>query len=172
MGVIVYTTPTCGYCRQVKNYLGQRGVPFVEHDVSQDAQAAERMVRISGQRGVPVVVIDGQLVLGFNQPLIDSLLAQRSGRAPKLGMAIADSARIAAKKGIELPNGAYVGRVNPSSSAALAGLRPGDVIMQLAGRPIHTDHDVHRVMAELHYDETVELLVWRGGQTIGKRVRV
>ena len=172
MSVIVYTTPTCGYCHQVKNYLNQRKVPFAEYDVSLDVQAAERMVRLSGQRGVPVVVIDGQMILGFNQPQIDSLLAQRGTHPPKLGMAIADAARIADKKGIELPKGAYIGRVNPTSSAALADLRPGDVVMQLAGQPIHTDQDVHRVIADLHYDETVELLVWRSGQTIGKRVRV
>ena len=172
MSVIVYTTPTCGYCHQVKNYLNQRQVPFVEHDVSLEVQAAERMVRLSGQRGVPVVVIDGQMVLGFNQPQIDGLLAQRTTRPPKLGLSIADAARIASKKGVELPNGAYVGRVNPTSSAALAGIRPGDVVTQLAGRPIHTDQDVHRVMADVHYDETVELSVWRSGQTIGARIRV
>jgi S1-C subfamily serine protease len=89
-----------------------------------------------------------------------------------LGLSIADAVRIASKRGVELPSGAYVGRVNPTSSAALAGIRPGDVVTQLAGQPIHTDQDVHRVMADVHYDEMVELLVWRSGQTIGKRVRV
>ena len=172
MSVTVYTTPTCGFCHQVKSYLNRRGVPFVERDVSRDPQAAESMVRLSGQRGVPVVVIDGQVVVGFNQPQLDQLLAQRSTNPPKLGVAIADAARIAAKKHQQLPNGAYVGRVNPGSAAAMAGLRPGDVIMQLAGQAIHTDQDVHRTVADLQHDETVDLLVWRDGQTIGKRMRV
>ena len=66
MSVVVYTTPTCGFCHQVKAYLNQRGVPFTEHDVSRDPQAAAEMVRLSGQQGVPVVLIDGQVIVGFN----------------------------------------------------------------------------------------------------------
>jgi len=77
MSVIVYITPTCGFCRQVKAYLKQRSAPFTEHDVSRDRAAAMQMVQLSGQQGVPVVVIDGQVVLGFNRPRIDHLLAQR-----------------------------------------------------------------------------------------------
>jgi len=83
---------------------------------------------------------------------------------------IADAKRIAAKKGTELPGGAYVGRVSPASAAALAGLRPGDVIVELAGRPIHSDQDVHRVGADLRYDQAVELQFWRNGQTIATTV--
>jgi len=172
MGVTVYTTPTCGFCHQVKTYLDQRTVPFVEHDVSRNPQAADEMVRISGQQGVPVVLIDGQVVLGADMARIDQLLARRATQPPKLGVAIADADRIAAKKGIQLPHGAYVGRVNPGSAAALAGLRTEDVIVQLAGQPIHTDQDVHRVVADLRYDQDVDLLVWRNGQTIGTRVRL
>ena len=170
MSVVVYTTPTCGFCHQVKSYLRRRSVPFAERDVSRDPQAAAEMVGLSGQQGVPVVLIDGQVVLGFDQPLIDQLLAQRAGRPPRLGVAIADAARIAVKKGIELPKGAYVGRVNSGSPAALAGLRSGDVIVQLAGQAIQTDQDVHRVVAGLHYDEVADLLVWRDGRTIGMRL--
>jgi glutaredoxin 3 len=84
MSIAVYTTPTCGFCQQVKAYLHQRGVPFTEYDVSRDPQAAAEMVRLSGQRGVPVVLVDGQVVVGFNRPLIDQLLAQRGRRSPTL----------------------------------------------------------------------------------------
>jgi glutaredoxin 3 len=170
MSVVIYTTPTCGFCHQVKAHLNRRGVPFVERDVSRDPQAAAEMVQMSGQQGVPVTVIDGQMVLGANMPLIDQLLAQRSSHPPKLGMAIADAGRVAAKKGIQLPAGAYVGRVNPGSTGALAGLRAGDVIMQLAGQPVRSDQDVHRIMAGLSHGQTVDLLAWRNGQTIGTRV--
>ncbi len=89
MSVVVYTTPTCGFCHQVKAYLHQRGVPFTECNVSRDGQAATEMVRLSGQQGVPVVLIDGQVVVGFNRPLIDQQLAQRATRPPRLGVAIA-----------------------------------------------------------------------------------
>lgn len=172
MSVVVYTTPTCGFCHQVKAYLNQRGVPFTEYDVSRDPQAAAEMVRLSGQRGVPVVLIDGQVVVGFNRPLIDQLLAQRMMQPPKLGMAIADAGRIAAKKRLQLPDGAYVGRVDPGSAADASGLRPGDVVVQLAGQTIRTDQDVDRIMASVRSGQVVDLLVWRNGQTIRMTARL
>ncbi len=172
MSVIVYTTPTCGFCRQVKAYLSRRGVPFVERDVSRDGRAAREMVELTRQQGVPVVVIDGHVVVGFDRPAIDQLLAQRASRSPRLGVSIADAARIAARKGVQLPGGAYVGRVNPASPAALGGLQPGDVIVQLAGQPVRSEQDVHRIGAALRYDQDVDVLVWRDGQTIGTWVRL
>lgn len=166
MSIVVYTTPTCGFCHQLKSYLRQRGVPFIEHDVSRDPATAAEMVRLSGQRGVPVTQIAGQVVVGFNRPLIDQLLAQREAQIPKLGIAIADAGRITAKKGLALPAGAYVGRVHDGSAAARAGLRPGDVIVELAGQAVRTDQDVHRFMANVHPDQAVDLLLWREGRTI------
>jgi len=171
MSISIYTTPTCGFCRQAKAYLKRRGMPFAEFDVSRDPQKAAEMVQVSGQRGVPVILIDGQLVLGFNEPMIAQLLDQRAVRPPRLGVSIADSSRIAERKASSLPHGAYVGKVNPGSSSALAGVRPGDVIIQLAGQAIHSDQDVHRVSADIRYDHDVDIVVWRNGQTIGMRVR-
>ena len=172
MSISIYTTPTCGFCHQAKAYLKQRGAPFVEFDVSRDPQKATEMVQVSGQRGVPVLLIDGQVVLGFNEPMIAQLLDQRATRPPRLGVSIADSSRIAERKASSLPRGAYVGKVNPASSSALAGMRPGDVIVQLAGEAIHSDQDVHRVSAGIRYDHEVDVVVWRSGQTIGMRVRL
>jgi glutaredoxin 3 len=169
MSVTVYTTPTCGFCFQLKRYLEQRRIPFVEHDVSQDGHRATEMVRLSGQQGVPVSIVDGQVVLGADIPRINQLLAQRAGHPPRLGVAIADAGRIAAKKGIQLSSGAYVGRVNAASTAALAGLRAGDVIVQLDGRPVHSDQDVHRIGSSLRYDQPVEIQFWRNGQTLSTR---
>ena len=99
MNVVIYTTPTCGYCQQVKAYLNRRGVPFVERDLSRDPQAAVEMVGLTGQQGVPVTVIDGQVVLGADMPRIDQLLAQSAARPPRLGVAIADAGRIATSSG-------------------------------------------------------------------------
>jgi glutaredoxin-like YruB-family protein len=172
MSVIVYTTPTCGFCHQVKTYLNQRRVPYIERDVSRDQQAAMEMIGLSGQQGVPVVLIDGQLVLGFNRPAIDQLLMQRANRPPKLGVSIADASRIAEKKGVQMPAGAYVGRVNPASPAALGGIQPGDVITQLDGRPVRSDQDVHQIVASARYDQDLNVQVWRKGQTRSTRVRL
>ena len=70
MDVTVYTTPTCPYCHQVKQYLTQRSIAFREVDVSRDQAAAAEMVRQTGQQGVPVTVIDGQTVVGLDYPML------------------------------------------------------------------------------------------------------
>jgi glutaredoxin 3 len=171
MNVVVYSTPTCGFCQQVKGYLRQRSVPFTEHDVSRDPQRATEMVQLSGQRGVPVVLIDGQVIVGFNRPLIDQLLARQAAPPLKLGVAIADASRIGSGKGLQLPPGAYVGRVNSGSAAALAGAQPGDVIVQLAGEPVRTDRDVDRIMSGVRPGQDVSLLLWRNGRSIGTMAR-
>ena len=75
MDVKVYTSPTCGYCHQVKRYLSERGVEFTERDISVDRAAAEDMIRQTGQTGVPVIVVDGEAVVGFDRPRLDQLLA-------------------------------------------------------------------------------------------------
>lgn len=170
MSIVIYTTPTCGFCHQARQYLQGRGAPFVEIDVSQNPQAAMEMVRLTGQQGVPVIVIDGQVILGFNRPVIDQLLQQRMHVPPKLGVAVADAQQIAAKKGVSLPPGAYVGRVNPGSAAAYAGVRVGDVIVRLARQPVQTDADVHRIMAGLRNNAVAPVAVWRDGQQIDLNV--
>jgi glutaredoxin 3 len=171
MSVVLYTTPTCGYCHQLKAYLRQRGVPFTEHDVSRDPRAAAEMVRLSGQQGVPVTSIDGQVVVGFNRPAIDQLLARQAVSRPRLGVAIAEAARIATKKGLSLPPGAYVGRVNGSSPAERAGLRTGDVIVELAAQAVRSDEDVHRIMANVRPGQAIDLALWRNGQRIKTSLR-
>ena len=172
MSVTIYTTPTCGFCQQLKNYLRQRGIPFVEHDVSRDPYRANEMVRLSGQQGVPVSVIDGNVVLGADMGRINQILSQRAGSSPRLGLSIADADQIADKVGTPLPKGAYVGRVRPASPAALAGVQPGDVIVRLAGQAVDGKGDVHRISDRLQFDQQVDLVVWRAGQQIGMRTRV
>lgn len=72
--IIVFTTPTCRFCRATKRYLRERGIPFKEVDVSRDPAAARDMVRRSGQSGVPVIDIGGKIVVGFDRAKIDRLL--------------------------------------------------------------------------------------------------
>lgn len=72
--VILFTTPTCSYCRLAKKYLRDRNVPFKDVDVSKDPIAARDMVRRSGQQGVPVIDIGGKIIVGFDRPKIDQLL--------------------------------------------------------------------------------------------------
>jgi glutaredoxin 3 len=80
--VLIFTTPTCPWCRRAKEYLRQRGVSFREVDVSRDPAAARDLLRRTGQLGVPVIEIDGRPVVGFDRPRIDALLGLAPGRAP------------------------------------------------------------------------------------------
>jgi glutaredoxin 3 len=72
--VVVFSTPTCHWCGIAKNYLRSKNISFVEHDVSRDRAAAQAMVRRTGQMGVPVIEIDGQSIVGFDQARIDHAL--------------------------------------------------------------------------------------------------
>lgn len=72
--VIVYTTPTCSWCKTLKDYLKSNQIRFKEIDVTKDNKAAEDMVRRSGQQGVPQSLINGQMVVGFDRNKINSLL--------------------------------------------------------------------------------------------------
>jgi len=72
--VIIYTTPTCSWCQATKDYLRAREIDFEEVDVSADPDRAREMVEKSGQYGVPVLEIDGELIVGFDRARIDELL--------------------------------------------------------------------------------------------------
>jgi len=72
--VTIYTTSTCSWCQAVKDYLSAREIDFEEVDVSEDVDRAQELVERSGQYGVPVVDIDGEMVVGFDRPRIDALL--------------------------------------------------------------------------------------------------
>lgn len=72
--VTIYTTPTCSWCQAAKAYLSSRGITFEEVDVSVDVNKARQLVEKTGQYGVPVLDIDGEMVIGFDRPRIDALL--------------------------------------------------------------------------------------------------
>lgn len=74
--VKVYTTMTCPWCKVTKDYLRSKNVAFDEVDVGIDRAAAQEMIELSGQFGVPVIAINGEPVVGFDQAKIDRLLAR------------------------------------------------------------------------------------------------
>lgn len=73
--VIVYSTPTCPYCVMAKNYFKKAGVEYTDVDVSRDENAAREMVMKSGQMGVPVIDINGDIVVGFRPDVFEHLLS-------------------------------------------------------------------------------------------------
>lgn len=70
----VYSTPTCAYCVTLKKFLAEKGIKFESIDVSQNEKDLQEMVDKSGQMGVPVIDIDGQIIVGFNKNKIVELL--------------------------------------------------------------------------------------------------
>lgn len=74
--VVIYSTPTCPYCKRAKDYLSRKGIAYVDYNVAVDRERAREMIQKSGQMGVPVITVDGKVVVGFNQTWLDKLLSQ------------------------------------------------------------------------------------------------
>lgn len=72
--VIIFSTPTCSYCNMAKQYFRRNKIRFKDVDVSRDQAAARDLVRRTGQMGVPVIDINGKLIVGFDKPQINRLL--------------------------------------------------------------------------------------------------
>ncbi len=72
--IIVFSSPSCGWCGKVKSYLREKGFRFKDVDVSKDPKAAEDVVKKTGQMGVPVVLINSRAIVGFNKAAIDKEL--------------------------------------------------------------------------------------------------
>jgi len=73
--VTIYSTPTCHFCNLAKNYFQDHNVEYTEHDVSVDIEKQKEMIEMTGQMGVPVITVDGEAIVGFNQPKLEELLA-------------------------------------------------------------------------------------------------
>jgi glutaredoxin-like YruB-family protein len=167
MDIKIYTTPTCGYCHQAKAFMDGLGVSYTEYDVSRDQAAAEEMVRLTGQMGVPVIIVDQEIIVGFNRPRLQELLAG-GGRPerPHLGLKVADASRIARQAG-EIPVfGALIGAVAPSSPGEKAGLGAGDIITEINLKSISGADDLEKTVTGLHSGSRLAITFLRGGQTL------
>ena len=76
--VIIFTTPTCGWCKRAMKCFRANGIKFKQVDVSKDPVAARDMQRMSGQMGVPVIKIGKDVIVGFDKARIDRLLGLRA----------------------------------------------------------------------------------------------
>ena len=72
--VIIYSTPTCPWCARTKQFLKENNITFQDFDVSSNQQAAEEMIKKSGQMGVPVLDIDSEIIVGFDKERIKQAL--------------------------------------------------------------------------------------------------
>jgi glutaredoxin 3 len=72
--VKIYSTPSCHFCHMAKDFFKENNVNFTDIDVAADMDKRKEMVDMTGQMGVPVISIDGEIVIGFNKPKIVELL--------------------------------------------------------------------------------------------------
>lgn len=72
--VIIYSTPTCMYCKMAKEFLAEHNVPFTDYDLTQDVAKREEVIKKTGQMAVPVIEIEGEMIIGFDQERIAKIL--------------------------------------------------------------------------------------------------
>src|SRR5205085_2835002 len=111
-------------------FLRQQGADFTERDAASDRAAAEDIMRLTGQLGVPVTTDGQEVVVGFDQARLRAMAGRNRKRG--LGLLAKDHP----------DGGVLVGRVKPDSPAARAGVDQGDVIVELSGVPIKTMEDL------------------------------
>jgi glutaredoxin 3 len=165
MDVKVYTTPTCGYCYQVKSLLDRLGVKYTEYDVSRDREKAEEMVTLTGQMGVPVTIIDGEVVIGFDRARLQTILAGGDGhRLVHFGLKVADADRVVRKQGAIPVFGAVIGEVSPDSLGEKAGLRASDIITQVNTRRVSNADDLQKALRGLRPGNIVTIMFLRDSE--------
>jgi len=149
----------------VKEFLSQKEISFEERDVSRNPSYAQELVRNTGQMGVPVTIINGQIVVGFDRGRLEQLVTQtQTIQRPSFGASIADASKITAKKGSGITLGAYIGRVKPSSVALRVGLISGDIITELNMKPIANSSDLEQALSGLTKGSRFSLLFLRGNK--------
>lgn len=72
--VIIYSTPTCTYCHQAKDFFKEHGIAYTEYNVASDLEKRKEMVDKSGQLGVPVIDIDGEISVGYDEEVLSAAL--------------------------------------------------------------------------------------------------
>lgn len=72
--VIIYSTPTCVYCRMAKDWFDEKGIQYQEYDLSQDAVKRDEVVKKTGQMAVPVIEVGDEIVIGFDKGRLSKLL--------------------------------------------------------------------------------------------------
>ncbi len=139
---------------------------YKEYDVSRDSEAAEEMVNLTGQMGVPVTVINGQAVVGFDRTRLRELLsAAPSTPQIHFGLKIADASTNAQQMGVNPALGAIIGEVSPGLLGEKAGLKPGDIVMEISSRKITTAADMEGALAALKPGDIATIIFLRDGQT-------
>ncbi len=155
----------------LKEFLSQRGIKYQDKDVTVDRAAAQEMVSRTGQMGVPVTIIDGQIIVGFDRPQLEKVLSGQAGPSsqptperPTFGASVADATRVSAQRGLPPTVGAYIGHVRPGSTAERLGLTAEDIVVELNMQRITNASDLERVLGGLQRGSRVSVVFLRGGR--------
>ncbi len=70
MKIMIYSTPSCSFCVMAKEFLKENNVPFEEYNVAADLEKRKEMMQKTGQMGVPVIDVDGSIIVGFDKELL------------------------------------------------------------------------------------------------------
>ena len=131
------------------------------------------MVDLTGQMGVPVIVIGAEVIVGFDRQKIQELIAAgaASGPAPggvpkvRFGLKIADAQKMAPQAGVAAVNGALIGEVAAGFTGERAGLKSGDIVTQINAKMINGAEDMARTLAGIKTGDIVTIMFQRGGET-------
>ena len=74
MKIIIYGTDSCPWCHKAREFMKEHKVKFIDKNVGEDQKAAQEMIKKSGQQGVPVIDVDGEIIVGFDEDRLRSLL--------------------------------------------------------------------------------------------------
>jgi S1-C subfamily serine protease len=150
----------------VKEFLSQKGVSFREIDVSRDYSAAQDLVNRTGQMGVPVTMIDGQVIVGFDRVRLEQAIGRvKAAKGPRFGASIADAGKITARQGQAIL-GAMIGKVRSGSVAGRLGLVPGDIVTEFNMRSISNANDLEGALSKLEKGNRISLVFLRGSKTL------
>ncbi len=150
----------------VKEFLSQKGISYQDRDVSRDPSAVSELMGRTGRMAVPVTIVDGQTVIGFDRARLEQALstAQATER-PTFGAAVADAGKMTASTGGGA-SGAYVGKVRPGSAAERAGLAPGDIITEIDQQRVTGARDLENAVSRLGKGSRFAIVFSRNGQTM------
>jgi S1-C subfamily serine protease len=126
------------------------------------------MINLTGQRGVPVITVDGQVVIGFDRGRLEQLLNSEGGAGRvSLGITVADASKMIRELPPRPVSGAYVGAVKPGSAGEKAGLKSGDIITEVNNYTVTSAHDLESFLANVSSGEKINV-TYKRGEAISK----
>ena len=151
----------------MKEFLSQKGVTIREKNIEYDRLAAQELMDKTGQMAVPVIVMGGETVVGFDRAQLEAVLARtQTGRRPSLGAAVADAAKITAVQGADVILGAFVGKVRAGSVAEKLGLIQGDIITEINMQNIANAAALGLALSKLSKGSRISVIFLRGSDKL------